>query len=660
MLKVFDNSRIIRSLFIFVFILFINSGLYARISCVRGFVTDPNGAPVDNCDLDFDNVFTGERLYTPGDNTDPSGFYTVCVPNGTYNISYGPPPGTHLLGYRLFNQVLSGNTQIDVSLDFGKVISGTATDSATGLPIGRVNLNVDDLATGHRVYTPNDKSDSLTGDYWVVVPQGNYRLRYKSPVGSRWLSRQMEPVSVFADTIINVVLAQGMLLSGNVRDGFGAGIENISIDLRDMATGEKIYLANNGTDSTGFYNAAVPSGLFQLRYVPLPGDRHIGVAVDSVLIESDMARDQILDSGWLVSALVHDSTGNPLEAADLDVIQISTAEKLYTPNDKTDSLGLSTIVLRPDLYTIRVQPPPGSIFDRVVLDSVSISSDTSFDVTLPEVPKVNIAGRVIDFAGDGLGDIEINFADTVAGSRIYLVDNITDSTGIYNFMAPVGSFAIEISPPRGSHNVGLALGDVTISQDTIWSDIVLQNGYIVSAAVVDPQGMPVEGVDFDFITQSGIVVFTPHDNTDIEGGADITVLPGLYTIEITPPAGSSFENKLIAGLNIDADTSMTIFLVESGYLPAIPFVLNANYPNPFNQGTTISYVLFMETEVSLAIYNSLGQRVTLIEMGNQSPGYYTSGWDGIDARGRSVASGLYFYQLKTSTGSSTHNMLLVR
>lgn len=630
------------------------------ISFVSGFVYDSDGNPVADVDLDFDNAITGERIPTPGDNTDPDGYYAVWVPNGIYNISYGPPPGTNLLGHRRFNDSLYNvNPRIDVTLGFGKIIRGAVTGN--GSPVFGVDLDADNLSTGARIYTPNDKTDSL-GNYWIVVPRGDYRLRFQPPAGTRWLGSQMDSLSIYADTtLIDVVLSEGMLLSGYVRNGLGEGLENISIDLRMAITGEKIYLTNNETDSLGFHNVAVPPGMYQLRYVPPAGSRYVGELVDSLTIIGDIVRDQVLEAGWLVSVFVHDSTGNPIFDADLDIIQESTGIKLYTPNDETDSLGETIVTIPSDTYMIRVQPPPGSIYDRLVLNNVTISADTSLDFLLPEVPKVIISGRIINSAGDGLGAIEIDFADTVSGSKIFVADNITDSLGNYSMFVPIGGFNAKIAPLRGSRYVGENLGKVFIEQDTIWNDIILSEGYIFSALVLDPSGIPIEDTDFDFVSEgSGSKIFTPHDNTDIDGTADITVPSGVYTIEVTPPVGTALDNQLLAGFDISSDTSVTILLTEGGGLPPISFILKENFPNPFNAGTVISYVLFVQTDVSLIIYNNLGQRVKTIDKGVQSPGYYTIGWDGDDSRRRQVASGLYFYQLKTSMGSSTHNMLLVR
>ena len=86
--------------------------------------------------------------------------------------------------------------------------------------------------------------------------------------------------------------------------------------------------------------------------------------------------------------------------------------------------------------------------------------------------------------------------------------------------------------------------------------------------------------------------------------------------------------------------------------------LLANYPNPFNPETWIPYELATDTNVRLTIYNTQGVVIRSLQLGHQSAGYYTGRdraayWDGRNALGEQVASGLYFYQLETDTMSLT-------
>ena len=93
--------------------------------------------------------------------------------------------------------------------------------------------------------------------------------------------------------------------------------------------------------------------------------------------------------------------------------------------------------------------------------------------------------------------------------------------------------------------------------------------------------------------------------------------------------------------------------------------LLANYPNPFNPETWIPYQLATDTEVRITIYNTQGSLVRTLSLGQQSAGYYTNReqaayWDGRNAFGEQVASGIYFYQLETDETSALRKMLILK
>ena len=93
--------------------------------------------------------------------------------------------------------------------------------------------------------------------------------------------------------------------------------------------------------------------------------------------------------------------------------------------------------------------------------------------------------------------------------------------------------------------------------------------------------------------------------------------------------------------------------------------LFANYPNPFNPETWIPYELATDTHVTITIYNTQGVVIRTLQFGHQSAGYYTERdraayWDGRNALGEQVASGLYFYQLETDEMSSMRKMVILK
>ncbi|MYI94799.1 T9SS type A sorting domain-containing protein [Candidatus Poribacteria bacterium] len=90
-----------------------------------------------------------------------------------------------------------------------------------------------------------------------------------------------------------------------------------------------------------------------------------------------------------------------------------------------------------------------------------------------------------------------------------------------------------------------------------------------------------------------------------------------------------------------------------------------NYPNPFNPETWIPYQLSEASTVSISIFGPTGQLVRTLSFGTQSAGFYNSEgraayWDGCNALGEQVASGIYFYQLTTPAFQQTRRMLILK
>ena len=94
-------------------------------------------------------------------------------------------------------------------------------------------------------------------------------------------------------------------------------------------------------------------------------------------------------------------------------------------------------------------------------------------------------------------------------------------------------------------------------------------------------------------------------------------------------------------------------------------LLLQNYRNPFNPETWIPYQLSEDSLVSVSIYDTTGQLVRTLPLGFQSAGFYNSQsraayWDGRNALGERVASGIYFYQLTTPNFQQTRRLVIVK
>jgi len=97
----------------------------------------------------------------------------------------------------------------------------------------------------------------------------------------------------------------------------------------------------------------------------------------------------------------------------------------------------------------------------------------------------------------------------------------------------------------------------------------------------------------------------------------------------------------------------------NGSVPA-QFELGQNFPNPFNPTTTIEYTVPARANVEIAIYNILGQKVATVINDMHEAGSHRATWNGRDASGKTVASGVYFYSLKSGSFEQVKKMMLMK
>lgn len=135
---------------------------------------------------------------------------------------------------------------------------------------------------------------------------------------------------------------------------------------------------------------------------------------------------------------------------------------------------------------------------------------------------------------------------------------------------------------------------------------------------------------------------------------DVDMTPGntyLYSVTATDYSANESERS--------DNVSFHITSVEDNLIPE-KYALKQNYPNPFNPVTTISFDLPEAVNVSLVIYDILGNRVNDLFVGDLNAGSYNFVWNATNARGNSVSSGVYIYKLTAGKFSSYQKMILLR
>jgi hypothetical protein len=157
---------------------------------------------------------------------------------------------------------------------------------------------------------------------------------------------------------------------------------------------------------------------------------------------------------------------------------------------------------------------------------------------------------------------------------------------------------------------------------------------------------------------------------DLVGSGDLMSLMSGGSFRLAPGDSVEVALALVAGsssaeISEQAARALTLYLQptdvdDTAELLPIGYELYQNYPNPFNPTTTIAFDLPVSSDVTLEVFNLLGQQVKRIHSGRMEAGSHSLEWDGSTDGGQAVASGVYFYRLVTDGGSSTRKMILLR
>ncbi len=99
--------------------------------------------------------------------------------------------------------------------------------------------------------------------------------------------------------------------------------------------------------------------------------------------------------------------------------------------------------------------------------------------------------------------------------------------------------------------------------------------------------------------------------------------------------------------------------VGDGSLP-LQFALEPNFPNPFNATTSINFTVPADAPVLLAIYNSVGQLISVLVDERLSAGRYTTKWHGRSDGGQAAASGVYFASLTAGQDAAQQSIILIK
>jgi hypothetical protein len=173
-------------------------------------------------------------------------------------------------------------------------------------------------------------------------------------------------------------------------------------------------------------------------------------------------------------------------------------------------------------------------------------------------------------------------------------------------------------------------GSVEVTWD-VWSDEALESYQLFRRDNSHPQTIVIAEGPFNHATRSYI---------------DASAEPGVtyhYELLIHTQGGDDIRSP-----------------VATAEVPSLEATLGQNFPNPFNPATTIVYTLNEQSSAVLGIYDAAGQLVVRLDQGSRDAGTHRVVWDGRDASGKAVGSGVYFYRIEGVPRVAPKKMVLVR
>jgi hypothetical protein len=218
-------------------------------------------------------------------------------------------------------------------------------------------------------------------------------------------------------------------------------------------------------------------------------------------------------------------------------------------------------------------------------------------------------------------------------------------------------YTIDLSDGNYNFVIDAAIDIISITFDPVTNELWASPRIVFGPTKDKIYKIDLATGDASLIGETGFDV-TTNDLAFDENGTlygiigDAAEVGELITISTTDAAGSSvgqigFSNVLGLAYSIAGNPAGIRNETDDSSLPT-EYVLSQNYPNPFNPTTLIEFSIPVESDVTLTVFNLLGQAIAELVNEEISAGNYSVVWNGEDQSGYKVSSGVYLYKIQAN------------
>jgi hypothetical protein len=529
-------------------------------------------------------------------------------------------------------------------------IQGTVTDSVTGNPIPYARV-LFFRPLSPILWIPQVLADSA-GRYKAVLDTGTYLILCQPPA---WMIMSMSPLPPYRQEWYKdapdpahatpVAVAEGTTtrinfdlvrfvpppfahIRGMVRDSSGNPLKGAVVAIQRTVQQMIELSAAGDAGISGPGESITIDGLGSLRGVIWKGVTDSTGKYDALVLAGYPYIAMAVKAGFMPQFYDHKS--NPAEATIIHV---------------TGDVGNVDFDLNP------FRPPHLFSISGIVRDSTGVLVPSRI-IVFPLRPRPSTAG------------VRFGLTDSLGA---YTVPRLLP--GRYIVLAiPFGKYAPAFYKQNAYGVFRWKEADtVNVQGDVAGIDIGVVRVHCIGIAelsgVVRSGGLGLEGANVLAVNASGEVV--GYGLTDDAGRYLMDgIPPGQLALVVDCEGYNGAQQPLTIGVadyyaSWDFALDVTTAVTAPPALPAA-YALAQNFPNPFNPSTRIRFSLPTVSTVSLNVYNLLGQDVTTLISGVLPAGEQTAVWNGKDASGRSVASGIYFYRLVASAVNGSGDFTAMR
>ncbi len=281
-----------------------------------------------------------------------------------------------------------------------------------------------------------------------------------------------------------------------------------------------------------------------------------------------------------------------------------------------------------------------------------LTSDVGELVT---IPRGGSATAVITAAGFA-GDVAFTVGDPEGAAT---VESASDGATVTLTASGFGSAVVMVTATDGT-----ATREITIQFD---EQVAVELSAFVGEVVEDRVVLNWETASQT--NNAGFRVLRSTDQETYEVVSDLIAGAGTtdqlmdYTFEDASLPAVEKVYYVLEQIDIDGTVQRSNpieVLLGARFLDLPTEFSSAVYPNPFNPSTTISYNLPADADVSIVIYDAIGQEIRQLMSERHTAGRYSIPWDAKDHLGRSVGSGVYIAKIKAGQNTAIQKMLLLK